>query len=325
MKKLTRRAPVSIVMPMRNASTTLEEALKSLDSQTYPIKEVIIIDNASSDDSVALVRAYKRSSRLNIFIVKRMQNRGIGTSFNYGVKLAKSEIVILMHSDCALATRHELAKLVAPFRRKTVVAAYPTIALDPHAWSQYSFWQKSFFSRELDRPTRGLTTKFDAVARRAYRRIGGFDMENFGVGGEDADLHERLKKEGHVMLSSARVIHYHFLGGGYSLGRLLAKQRVYARIYGRLIRTRLKSLLGPGLILFVKPLLAVLPFIPHVRWVGITLLVVYAFLYSKRMFTTKSTLFDPRIVILPFFNMFLVYYETYWMIESFLFGKHKIE
>lgn len=323
--KNKRLIPVSIIMPMRNASTTIVEALRSLERQTYPIREIIIIDNASTDDSVEQARVYAQTSRHTIVVTRRRNNTGVGTSFNYGVKRARSAIVILMHSDCSLATRYELSKLVAPFDHKHTVASYPTIQLDRMAWNNYSFWQKAFFSRELDHPTRGLTTKFDAISREVYLQIGGFDMVNFGVGGEDADLHERLKKEGIVALSDARVIHYHFLGGGYSMGRLLAKQRAYARIYGRLMRMRIHTLWGRGIVLFLKPVLAILPFFPQTRAYGMVLLVLYSFLYTKRMFTTRSTLHDPRIIMLPLFNIFLVYYETFWIVEAFLFGKHKIE
>ena len=43
---------VSIVMPMRNASTTVFSALESIEKQEYPVREVLLFDNASSDNSV---------------------------------------------------------------------------------------------------------------------------------------------------------------------------------------------------------------------------------------------------------------------------------
>ena len=43
------------------------------------------------------------------------------------------------------------------------------------------------------------------------------------------------------------------------------------------------------------------------------------------MFITKSTRENTRIIILPFLNVFFLYYETFWTIEAFLFGKNKIE
>lgn len=52
-EKLT---PVSIVVPMRNASTTVLICLESLVTQDYPIREIVVVDNASTDDSVAIVK-----------------------------------------------------------------------------------------------------------------------------------------------------------------------------------------------------------------------------------------------------------------------------
>jgi len=75
----------------------------------------------------------------------------------------------------------------------------------------------------------------------------------------------------------------------------------------------------------IKPSLALLPFIPYLHVIGLMLLIIYSFLYTKKMFITKSTRENPRIIILPLLNVFLLYYETFWTIEAFLFGKNKIE
>jgi len=54
-KKISEEA-VTIVLPMRNAETTVLLSLQSINKQTYPIREVIIIDNVSSDNSIEIVR-----------------------------------------------------------------------------------------------------------------------------------------------------------------------------------------------------------------------------------------------------------------------------
>jgi len=317
---------VSVIMPMRNASTTVLHALDSITKQKYPIKEVIIIDNDSSDNSVEIVKSYLKKSRIPIHLIVRDSNKGVAGSFNLGIKTAKSSLVVLMHSDCSLPTDMEIEKLTKPvIENKNVVASFPTIFLLESVWKTYGFWEKYFFARQAGTSIAGLTTKFDCIRKDAYQKIRGFDTENFGVGGEDADIHDRLQAIGKVVKSSAMVTHLHYLGEGYSLSKLLHKQRIYARIYGRLMRIKGKSFLNSNAILLIKPTLAILPFIPVLRTLGIVLLTLYAFLYTKKMFITKSTLMDPRIIILPFFNVFFLYYETFWIIESFLFGKNKIE
>ncbi len=108
-----------------------------------------------------------------------------------------------------------------------------------------------------------------------------------------------------------------------------------ARTYGRLLRVQGRSLplsskgkglhIPLGFLLFlVKPTLALLPFIPHITPFGVGLLFIYAFFNAKTLYTTSSTLKDPRIVLVPFIDIFLVYYETFWMIQAFLFIKKKL-
>lgn len=313
-------------MPMRNASTTVLHALESIVKQKYPIREIIIIDNASEDNSVEIVKRYLRKSIIPIHLTVRDNNKGVGANFNFGVKNAKSSLIVLMHSDCSLPTNIEIDKLTKPvIENKDVVASFPTIFLLEKIWNTYDFWEKCFFAREVGTGTAGLTTKFDCIKKDAYLKIGGFDMKNFGVGGEDADIHDRLRSVGKVVKSTAKVTHLHYLGEGFFLSKLFHKQRIYARIYGRLARTKGKSFFSDNAILLIKPTLAILPFIPIFRTLGIVLLILYAFFYTKKMFITVSTLMNPRIIMLPFLNIFLVYCETFWMAESFLFGKNKIE
>jgi glycosyltransferase involved in cell wall biosynthesis len=318
---------VSVVMPMRNSSTTVVYALQSILLQKYRVKEIIVIDNASTDNSLHIVREFAKKSKIPIKLISRKINKGLGASFNEGVKNTSSPLVILMHSDCSLGRRSEIDRLITPFKVKTTVASYPTILLTEKVWEKYDFWEKCFFARGIEKGIAGLTTKFDCIKKDAYQKIGGFDIKNFGVGGEDADLHERLSTLGKVVKSSAQVTHLHYLGEKYTLQTYLTKQRLYARTYGRLIRTKGLSLIPRGFLLFVKPMLAILPFLPlpYLQIVGISFIILFAFSYTYKMFMTKSTLLDSRILLLPFVNIFIIYYETFWIIESFLFGKNKIE
>lgn len=318
--------PVTIVLPMRNAATTVLFSLQSINKQTYPIKEVIIIDNASSDNSISLVKKFSKNSKIPIKLITRKRNESLGSSFNEGVKNSKSEFVILMHSDCALPTDEEVAKLVEPIRLdKDVVATFPTILLSKSVWETYDFWIKYYLARAVGKEIAGLTSKFDCIRKDVYQKIGGFDVPNFGMGSEDADLHHRLIKVGKVTKSNARVIHLHYLGQGYSFSKLLAKQKTVGRGCGRLLKMGRISFVNNGLILMVKPSLAILPFIPYFHIFGLIVIVAYSFLYTKSMFMSTSALKNPRILALPFVNIFFLYYETFWTIEAFLFGKNKIE
>lgn len=339
MKKKILFPPVSVIVPTRNSSTTVLKCLESIVKQKYPITEIIVVDNNSQDESVALVKKFTKSSKIPIKIIQRKQNMGVGSSYNAGVAKAKADFVIFLHSDSCPATNDEMKKLVEPvITSPYVVASYPTAIVPYSVWETYNFWQKYRFTRLVGKEI-GFNGKFDCIRKDIFLKVGGFDEHRFArdeaIGGEDADLYLRLKKEGDLVLSTAEVIHYHYLGANYTLKDHFQTRKMLARTYGRLLRVQGKSLplssKGKGLqiplgslLFLVKPTLAILPFIPYLHWFGIGMLFVYAFFNAKTLYTTKSTLQDRRIMLLPFIDIFLVYYETFWMIQAFIFTKKKL-
>lgn len=328
-KNRNTKEPVTVILTMRNAATTILHTLDSLFQQEYPISEIIIFDNVSNDNSVQLVEEYRKKKKISILLIKRKENKGVAVNYNDGAKRAKSELIIFMHSDSALPSSDEIEKLTKPLRNDTrVVATYSTIILPKEIWQSYNFWQQLLFNRSVGRESPGLNGKFDCHRRNTFLKIGGFDDKYFGqggtIGGEDGDLHLRLQKEGSIVLSDAKVIHLHYLGENYSFRDFLQNRKLLSRTYGRLIRIRWR-LLSPGALMFaIKPILAILPFLPYLKIIGVVLLFLYAFLYTRNMFLSKVTFGNWRIVLLPFVNIFLVYYETFWMVQAFLFLKKKV-
>lgn len=317
--------PVSIIMPMRDNETTIVQSLKSIEKQKYPIDKVIIIDDGSKDNSNKMVRIFMKKTPLKIILITRKKNGGLGSSFNLGVRKATSPLVILFHSDCALNSEIEIKKITDPFREDpTVLATYPTIELPLSIWITYDFWEKCLFSRIAGKGYAGPTSKFDCIKKDVYLKVGGFDTVQFSVGGEDMDFAEKISRTGKFVLSKARASHLHYLGNNFTFQEFLRKQKQYTMAYGRLLRRRPQLFFGKSIIFMVKPFLAILAFLPIINHIGIPLIILYSFLITKRMFLTKENYSDWRIICLPFVNIFLIYYETFWMIASFLYGENKV-
>jgi GT2 family glycosyltransferase len=91
---------VSVVIPCWNSKKLLEKNLDSViaasNNMKNKINEIIIVDDASSDDSVEFLKKnYKKKIRL--FSLK--QNRGFSGAVNIGVRHAKSSLVCLLNTD----------------------------------------------------------------------------------------------------------------------------------------------------------------------------------------------------------------------------------
>ena len=88
---------ISVVMPVRNAGSTLEETLKSIEAQSFEDFEVIIVDDFSDDDTGDLSRSYMaRDSRFKWI---EGQQRGLVPALNQGLALARGIFVARMDGD----------------------------------------------------------------------------------------------------------------------------------------------------------------------------------------------------------------------------------
>ncbi|MBP3655155.1 MAG: glycosyltransferase [Clostridia bacterium] len=88
---------VSVVIPVYNADQYLEACLDSVLGQTLTEIEVICVDDGSTDDSLAILRAYEqRDSRLTVL---HQQNQYAGTARNKGLAAATGEYVIFLDAD----------------------------------------------------------------------------------------------------------------------------------------------------------------------------------------------------------------------------------
>lgn len=321
-KKNSSLTPVSVIVPMRNSATTLPETLRTIIMQKYPIEEIIVVDNVSKDNSREIVLEFKKKYKIPISLIQRKKDLGVASSYNLGAKKAKSELIIFLTSDASLPTDQELKNLTEPLRNdKNIVASYPSTLLPSSVWETYNFWQKFHSCRDVDIDNSTLALKFDCLRKDVFLQIGGFDELNFGgdsaIGGEDADLMIRLQKKGKVIKAKATAYHLHYSGGDYNLSNLMKSRKMTARSYGRFVRK--STFVDPktSMIFLIKPILSFLPFMPGFHLIGMILLFFYAFLYTRKMFTTSSTLFNLRIIFVPFLNIFLLYYETFWLLEAF--------
>lgn len=99
---------VSVIIPAYNAELYIAEAIDSILEQTYTNFEVIVIDDASTDKTVAIIKRYeKKDKRLRIY--KNKKNMGIGANRSRGIELAKGEYICWQDADdVALPSRLQL-------------------------------------------------------------------------------------------------------------------------------------------------------------------------------------------------------------------------
>lgn len=97
--------PITVLMPVYNASLFLREAIESILNQTYKNFEFIIINDGSTDSSLQIIESFKDP---RIKLVNNERNLGIIKTRNKGLHLAKGKYIANMDADdISLPTRLE--------------------------------------------------------------------------------------------------------------------------------------------------------------------------------------------------------------------------
>lgn len=89
---------VSIIMPAYNAAAYIRESIQSVQAQTYPCWELIIVDDCSTDDTIKIIEEYAASDN-RIRLLKNVQNSGAAISRNLALREATGRWIAFLDSD----------------------------------------------------------------------------------------------------------------------------------------------------------------------------------------------------------------------------------
>lgn len=109
---------ISIITAVRNGAATIGGALTSLSEQSVPCEHVVI-DGASTDATVDLVRRISPSSR-----IFSAPDCGIYDAMNKGIRLACGDIIGILNADDYYASADVIAKVIAVFKDPAVMSCY---------------------------------------------------------------------------------------------------------------------------------------------------------------------------------------------------------
>ncbi|MCI5544836.1 MAG: glycosyltransferase family 2 protein [Azospirillum sp.] len=117
---------VSVIMPLYNSQSFVEAAVKSVQCQTYQNWELLIVDDASTDNSLAEARKFEKTdARIKVFASEK--NRGVSASRNFAIKHASGRYVAFLDSD-DLWSKHKLAKQIEFMKQNNAALSHTAYA-----------------------------------------------------------------------------------------------------------------------------------------------------------------------------------------------------
>ncbi len=221
----------SVIIPNYNGLRFLDPCLHALAGQTYPreLTEVILVDDASSDGSIAFVREHDPE----VVIVQLAHNSGLAVACNAGARAAHGDLLIMLNNDTEVETSWLAAlvetalahpgagaiasKMLLFDRRDTLHNAGDAMGADGIPRNR-GVWQVDRGQFDADLVVFGGCGGGAAYRRAAWEQAGGFDERLF-MYLEDVDLAWRLRLLGWkaAFAPHARVYHHLSATGGGTL------------------------------------------------------------------------------------------------------------
>ncbi len=119
---------VSVIMSCYNAEKTLERAMTSVLESTYENIELVLIDDCSSDSSLAIASSFKKKDN-RVRIIQHKQNLGAGVSRKDGIENSVGEYICFCDSDDVLLVNHisDLVEASLKYDADIVTSGYTVV------------------------------------------------------------------------------------------------------------------------------------------------------------------------------------------------------
>ncbi|MBI5123541.1 glycosyltransferase family 2 protein [Candidatus Roizmanbacteria bacterium] len=219
---------VSIIILNYNGKKWLEKCLPSWKKVKYKNKEIIVVNNGSTDDSAAFVKKNHPEVRL----IEVHPNRGFAGGNNYGVHKAKGKYILIINNDTEVTStvlepmvelmekdqsigiiQPEMRNMVRTDCHDAVASFYTSTGFLYHYGYMQDIKKKQYNKQFYCYSIKGSCM---FMRRDDYLKLGGLD-EDFVCYVEESDLCHRVWLSGKKVIYYPKSLMYHFGGGDMSI------------------------------------------------------------------------------------------------------------
>jgi glycosyltransferase involved in cell wall biosynthesis len=221
----TLEVKISIITATYNSGKTIESAVQSVLSQSYPNIEHLIIDGASRDNTVELITKYQQDHP-NLRLISE-PDKGIYDALNKGVQLATGDIIGFLHSDDFFENATIIEQIVNTMLEHNNDGVYGDLkyvsAENPE--KTIRFWKSRPFKVSLLKKGWMPAHPTLFLKRRVYQKHGHFDLD-FKIAA-DYDFMLRILKDDTLKFTYLPTVVTRMRVGGASnaLGNIRQKMK----------------------------------------------------------------------------------------------------
>ncbi|HSW87621.1 MAG TPA: glycosyltransferase, partial [Candidatus Saccharimonadales bacterium] len=192
---------VSVIITTKNEASNIERCVTSVVKQSYTSVEILMIDNNSTDSTVAIAKKFTP----HVFTKgpERSAQR------NYGAQKAKGKYVLFLDADMELTEKviEECVEMFtvhrSSFTAKVGGIVIPEVSIGNTYWEKVKAFERSLYNEKGDE----ITDAARFFPKSVFEEVGGYDETITGP--EDWDLPEMIKSKGYAISRISSPIYHH--------------------------------------------------------------------------------------------------------------------
>lgn len=193
---------VSVIIPAYNHDKYVERAIHSVLTQTYPHIELIVVDDGSTDDTLAVIEQVRSKSKKDFKVIAK-KNGGVSSALNAGIAASHGEYIAILASDdwfLPEKTARQIAMFSAADRATGMVHANGLIQSEDggppvNLLGSYRPAEGLCFKELVARGVTAIAPSI-MVRRTVVDEVGGFDET---LVGEDLDFYAAVAAQGYAI------------------------------------------------------------------------------------------------------------------------------
>lgn len=195
MNSTNSKGKISIIMGIYNCADTLEESIDSIINQTYKNWQLIMCNDASTDNTLEIAERYSENDK-RIKVIKNQQNKGLAYSLNKCIEVSDGEYIARHDGDdiCLPERLDKQIKFMEENEFDLVGSAVEYFDKEgtwgEHKLKMYPNKKDVFYQSMFSHPT-------ILLKRELINRINGYTVSKITLRAEDYDLFARLYSQGY--------------------------------------------------------------------------------------------------------------------------------
>ena len=246
---------ISVIIPCFNSESFIRDCINSVLMQNYKNKEIIVIDDGSTDDTLIVLEEFAKT----VTILKQ-GNQGAASARNLGIKHSRGSFIALLDSD-DIWKPDKLEKQMVTIVETNLDLVYcggESLGQSGPTRRYVPIFSGNCYQYFIENPTKAIVILgcSSALFRKSILDKSGYFDEDFIGAAEDWDFFRRYSRHGRIGFSKENLVQYRFHSNNISnrhlvdfyRGNLRAIKKMFDEDYTISIRKRMLILIKFGLI-----------------------------------------------------------------------------